>query len=80
MEIHSPGHEDHDLVTKRREYAAAGISEYWLLDPDAETITVLKLQGKKYRVHGEFAQGETAASVLLPGFQVAVKDVFDHRV
>lgn len=38
----------HDLVTKRREYARAGIGEYWIVDPQKERITVLRLQGKRY--------------------------------
>src|SRR5262249_41137269 len=30
-----------DLVTKRREYARAGIPEYWIVDPHEGRITVL---------------------------------------
>ena len=30
-----------DLVTKRNEYAQAGIPEYWIVDPQAETITAV---------------------------------------
>jgi Uma2 family endonuclease len=78
MEIVSGGHEDRkrDLQTKREEYARAGIAEYWIVDPQEQQITVLALDGQTYRVHGVFGPGTTAASVLLPGFTVAVDAVF----
>jgi Uma2 family endonuclease len=61
-----------DLITKRAEYARAGIREYWILDPEEQRITVLTLDSATYRVHGVFGRGHTATSVLLPGFTVAV--------
>jgi Uma2 family endonuclease len=61
-----------DLVIKRKEYAKAGIAEYWIVDPDERKITVLTLGKKAYRVHGVFAPGSVATSVLLPGFAVDV--------
>jgi hypothetical protein len=39
-------------------------------------ILVLTLDGSAYRVHGEFARGATATSLLLPGFTVSVDAVF----
>ena len=65
-----------DLVTKRQEYAQAGIAEYWIVDPKKETVMVLTLDGAAYRVHGEFPLGTTATSLLLPAFTVAVTAVF----
>lgn len=64
-----------DLVTKRAHYAAAGIREYWIVDPEKATITVLRLEGDAYVEHGPFHQGE-AAPALLPGFAAPVADVF----
>ncbi len=44
IEIVSPGSETMDGVTKRREYAAAGISQYWVVDrDDAQTVTLYRL-------------------------------------
>jgi Uma2 family endonuclease len=79
MEVVSPdkGSEDRDYREKRADYAARTISEYWIVDPQAQKITVLSLKGRQYRVHGEFAPGERATSVLLKGFSVVVSDVFD---
>lgn len=78
VEILSDGvqHRHRDLHTKRQEYAAAGISEYWIVDPLAETITVLGLVGSTYEREAEFRSGNQAVSSLLPGFQVDVSAVF----
>ena len=78
LEVVSGGKEsrERDYVEKRREYAEAGIAEYWIVDPQERKVTVLILEGQSYREHGVFLVGEAATSVSLPGFQVAVKDVF----
>jgi Uma2 family endonuclease len=78
VEVVSEGEENRkrDLVTKREEYAQAGIAEYWIVDPQEKQITVLVLEGKTYREHGVFGLGSTATSVLLPGFTASVDAVF----
>lgn len=77
VEVVSEGEENRyrDLVEKRAEYAKAGISEYWIVDPETQQITVLALDGDCYREHGVFAPGQFASSKLLDGFSVAVADV-----
>jgi Uma2 family endonuclease len=74
MEVVSDDPKDHerDWKTKAREYARAGIPEYWIIDPQQKVIRVLALRGTAYKVHGDFKPGEEATSVLLPGFRVAV--------
>jgi len=74
MEVVSDGDENRhrDLVTKREEYALAGVPEYWIVDPELGQITVLTLDGTSYAVHGEFSRGRQATSLLLPGFAVDV--------
>jgi Uma2 family endonuclease len=78
VEVVSEGEENRhrDLVTKREEYAKAGISEYWIVDPQDKQITVLVLEGQTYREHGLFGSGTTATSVLLSGFSASVDAVF----
>jgi Uma2 family endonuclease len=69
-----------DLVTKRREYARARIPEYWIVDPRDEQITVLRLAGTRYVVHGVFGKGAVASSHLLPGFTVDVTEALARSV
>ena len=70
-----------DLITKRKEYAKAGIKEYWIVDPKKTTIHVLTLNRltKKYKVHGKFTAGQTATSKMFKGFTVEVNQVFKKR-
>ncbi|MBI4581010.1 MAG: Uma2 family endonuclease, partial [Planctomycetes bacterium] len=76
VEVVSDENRTHDLVTKRAEYAAAGIPEYWIIDPREQTITVLTLRSGRYEVHAESRPGQKAGSVLLPGFEVDTAAVF----
>ena len=76
MEVVSPENRQHDLETKRREYAQAGIPEYWIVDPEEKRILALTLQGDGYAVQGAYGPGDVARSVLLEGFEVPVGDVW----
>ncbi|HWY87402.1 MAG TPA: Uma2 family endonuclease [Gemmataceae bacterium] len=78
MEIVSPGKEnrDRDLKDKRKAYAKAKIPEYWIIDPEGQTITTLTLGAKTYKVHGKYKPGDQASSKLLPGFTINVAEAF----
>jgi Uma2 family endonuclease len=76
MEVVSEENRQHDLVTKRSDYAEARIPEYWIIDPAQERITVLRLAGNRYETHGEFAPGDRAGSALLAEFEADVSAVF----
>ncbi len=81
MEIVSESNRPHDITTKRVEYAQTGIAEYWIVDPEEETITVLVLRSrqKTYVEHGRFGKGTRAASKVLPGFSVDVTETFSRK-
>jgi Uma2 family endonuclease len=66
-----------DLIDKREAYATAGIAEYWIVDPETRTITVLSLKKSEYLEAGKYGDGEQAPSVLLPGFAVDVAKALD---
>ena len=77
LEVLSPDRPERDLDEKRTEYAAAGIPEYWVVDPVLETIQVLSLIHGAYRPVELLVRGTVATSNVLPGFAVAVDAVFD---
>ena len=77
VEIVSPDKPERDFVEKRRDYAEVKIPEYWIVNPQDETVTVLRLEGSAYVEHGTFGRGARATSVLLDGFGVKIADVFD---
>jgi Uma2 family endonuclease len=80
VEIVSSDHPERDTEQKRREYAEAGIAEYWIVHPLNQldqTITVLTLDGADYHEHGVFHRSQQATSKLLAGFAISVDEVFD---
>lgn len=79
VEIVSPDDPERDTVVKRADYAEAGIPEYWIVNPENSTITVLSLEDNEYREAGVYVRGDTASSVLLSGFAVSVDAVLDAR-
>lgn len=78
IEVVSDDQQSHkrDYDEKRTDYAAAGVAEYWIVDPKQRLITVLALEGNQYAIHGEFRDGERAVSRLLQGFSVDATAVF----
>ena len=79
IEVLSDGNRRHDEETKRQEYAAAGVPEYWMVDPEARSVRVLTLPddaSRRYVLHGEFTVGQVATGVVLPGFAVDVAELF----
>jgi Uma2 family endonuclease len=76
VEVVSPDDPERDTRVKRADYAEAGIAEYWLVNPEDATISVLTLAGDSYQEHGRFPRGATATSALLSGFTVDVTAVF----
>ena len=65
-----------DRDEKFLEYARADISEYWLVDPDAQTVEVFVFQDGAYTLLVKAGAGENARSQLLDGLEVAVDEVF----
>ena len=76
IEIISESNRAHDVQTKRAEYAAVGIPEYWIIDLAQKMISVFVLANDAYALHGNFSAGQAAASVMLRGFAVDVSALF----
>ena len=76
VEIVSPNNPEGDLVRKRDIYARYGVGEYWIADPGARSITVMSLEGKAYRVVGEYGEEDVLKSNALKGLALEVGRVF----
>ena len=75
-EVLSESDPDRDLVTKRLEYARAGIPHYWIVDPDHKSIVTLEIVGDRYEVAGRFGADDVVTSGLFPGLRVPVRRFF----
>jgi Uma2 family endonuclease len=78
MEVVSgdPKDRTRDYEDKLRDYAETKVAEYWIVDLEVRMVTVHRLDGERYTVHGEFRPGQGATSVLLPGFAIDVAELF----
>lgn len=76
IEIRSDSTAERDETVKRRLYAQRGVKEYWLVDPDAATATVLLLTKDSYQQAGFFSRGQDLTSPTLPGFTVNLNEIF----
>ncbi len=76
FEIVSPDNPDRDYITKRADYAAGGIEEYWIVDALRRKISVLTLSGGIYRELGVCEPGQQATGRMMHGFQVDVAACF----
>jgi Uma2 family endonuclease len=78
-ELVSPGktNRDRDTIPKRSQYAALGVPEYWLIDPDGKTVTVLTLSGEDCQTIGTFSGSESIQSQELPGLSLPVEQLFE---
>ncbi len=76
VEILSPSTAERDKTFKYALYAEHGVGEYWIVDTDAKTITVLLLGERGFAVEGIYGEGETLESPTLRGFALPIDDIF----
>lgn len=76
VEILSPSTAERDQTFKRSLYARHGVREYWLVDTDAKTVTVLLLDAQQYAVVGVCGEGQTLDSPTLKGFTINPDEIF----
>lgn len=49
VEVLSPSSIERDLITKRSEYARAGLQHYWVVDPHMPSITIFRNDGSEFQ-------------------------------
>lgn len=74
VEIVSPDSIDRDYRSKRSEYAALGINEYWIVDPNENKVTVLWLEQGLYE-ETIFRAGEKIVSHQFGDLELTVDRV-----
>lgn len=79
IEILSPGTRKRDLTIKRQLFDREGVREYWIVDPEGNTVAVYSRA-----TDGSFplattlaaSQGETLTTALLPGWKLPLERLF----
>jgi len=77
VEVVSPGkaNRERDYTEKRQQYAARGISEYWIADPNTQVVTALKLEAGAYIEVGQFKGNERILSPTFPALELTAEQV-----
>ncbi|MGB7439589.1 MAG: Uma2 family endonuclease [Coleofasciculaceae cyanobacterium] len=78
IEVVSPGEiqRERDYIAKRMQYQDCGIPEYWIVDPQIQTILVLELRGDSYAEVGSFSNDDLLASSGFRELNLKVSEVF----
>lgn len=76
VEVLSPESIRRDRVIKFTAYEAAGVTEYWIANPNARTVEVYILSHGEYASLGEFKEAETIQSQVLAGIEIVTNSLF----
>ncbi len=76
VEITSPSTEKTDREEKFIDYAAHGVSVYWIINPEKQTVEQYVLEGRSYQLHQKLTKNGTVASLSVQGFQIDLPAVF----
>ncbi|MBE9141099.1 Uma2 family endonuclease [Nodosilinea sp. LEGE 07088] len=77
VEVVSPGqaNRDHDYRYKHTEYAAQGIAEYWIVDPETRQVTRCLWVNGRYE-DTVYSGAEQIQSTLVPAFGLTPAEIF----
>jgi len=77
-EILSPGTRRTDEIIKRKLYERWGVGEYWVIDPELDTIKIYRRANTAFTRAAELTleTGDTLTTPLLPGWSIALSEVF----
>jgi Uma2 family endonuclease len=79
VEVLSPSTLKYDWHYKFGLYEAAGVKEYWIVDPKAETVTVFLLQPTGTYDNGTvYDRNQKAPVHILKGLEIDLNELFEE--
>ena len=81
VEVLSKGTAKRDRGIKFTDYAAHGVSEYWLVNPGKQTVEQYTLDPEleEYELAGKFSASDFIESKQVVGFRIPVRAMFDEQ-
>ena len=79
IEVLSPGTARHDRQVKYRLYAEAGVTEYWIIDPDACAADIYTRRGNAFVPLGHYQRDGAIHSELLPDLTIPMTELCGER-
>ncbi|GAB4406451.1 MAG: Uma2 family endonuclease [Bacteroidia bacterium] len=77
-EVLSDSTEARDRGVKFQDFEAHGVQEYWIIDPEEETVEQYLLHTGSYKLHLKAGQGPIASRVVA-GFEIPIRALFDEQ-
>ena len=78
VEVLSPSTQRHDRLVKLGLYQRAGVREYWIVDPDSQTVQVMLQDGSGLQLHEVYNRGDVARVNVLNGCFIDLGKVFSE--
>ena len=80
IEILSPSTRRRDRLVKMNLYQRAGVREYWIADPENESVMVFLLgEDGVYHIHEDYGRSDMAQVNILEDCQIDLSRVFPER-
>lgn len=81
VEVLSPSTEKYDRGIKLEDYALHGVREYWIVDPDKETLEqyLLQQETQTFELVIKINSG-TVTSQIISGFTIPVRAIFEEPI
>jgi Uma2 family endonuclease len=79
VEILSQNNAQHDTVTKLNLYRQYGVQEYWIINPDFETLHVHVLKDGQYNVKG-YGKTDTSPVHVLENCSINLAEIFEDEL
>ncbi|MBI2470883.1 MAG: Uma2 family endonuclease [Planctomycetes bacterium] len=75
VEILSPSTSRRDIGIKKKLYAGHGVREYWIVDPERETVEVFRLKGPEFEGK-RYGIQDSLSSDVIKDLAIEVKEIF----
>lgn len=76
IEILSPGNSKTEMKNKFQLYEEAGVREYWIIDPDRESVLLNILQDGKYITQNPILDSDVVSHIF-PNLKIHTDDIFN---
>ncbi len=76
VEILSPGNNAKELKTKYDLYEEAGVKEYWIIQPNEQTLIIYTLKDGKYLPSKLLSTTDRVNSEVLPDLELRLEEIF----
>jgi Uma2 family endonuclease len=77
IEILSPSTKENDRIFKKQIYEKFGVKEYWIVDPENESVEIWILKNHKYLLELKVGKSQTIKSQILKGLKIESSDIFN---